>query len=183
MAEHTPGYITIAADGTLTRHAGAPDARRIEREVGPPGWDQVPMGRDGVQRFAPRQQLRGFVNDCGLLDPETYSRNPVGACVLAALGASGQPYAGTVVITGWDPDSDSSEIRPLTEFDAADIERVHAAVRALLDDEEPSPFGSGWDAQTVAYAEHVRSGATPEMTVVQADSLDELMRKLGGGRG
>jgi hypothetical protein len=171
VAKHV-GYITIAADGTLTRHPEEPDGQRIGQEVGPEGWDSVPMGRGGIPgrspRRPPRQHLHGFVNDIGLLAPETYPRNPVGGCVLAAFGASQQPYAGTVVITGWDPDSERSEIRPLGEFDVADIELVHAAVVGLLGRGEPSPFGPAWDAHVAAYAAVVRDGEVPPITVVSA---------------
>jgi hypothetical protein len=166
------GYVVIAADGALTHHQETPTLERINTAVGPEGWARVKLGYP---------VLSGFVNDCGLLAPDLYARNPVGACVLARLGASQQPYAGPVVITGWDdnPHGDDLEIRPLGSHQASALGAIHRQVVAAL---EGTESGSELATGLRAYAEHVRSAPAPLMESVQVESLEDLRRLLGGDR-
>lgn len=64
-------------------------------DIGPEGSNQV--------RLDPQFGASGWVNDVGLLFPERFPRNVVGSVALICMGATPQPYAGPVVVTGWHP--------------------------------------------------------------------------------
>lgn len=161
------GYVVIAADGVLTHHPEPPTLERINTAVGPEGWARVRLlaGRSG------------FVNDCGFL--AGYDRNPVGACVLACLGAGRQPYAGPVVITGWDdnPAGDALEIRPLSDLELDSLTHTHRLVqKSLVGDDMEIPHLA---PKLREYAEFVRSAPAPGLTVL---SGEDALRALRGDR-
>ncbi|MEV4033456.1 hypothetical protein [Streptomyces umbrinus] len=149
-------YAVIATDGELTHHDGEID------------WDAVigPEGQSRV-RLHPGLAVTGWVNDVGLLHPETYPRNIAGSCVLAAFGASVQPYAGPVVITGWNADNTARgllEICPLP--DPVDtLDTVHTDVLRALAGDAPSQLSPSWAEQMREVADHVRTAETPGITI------------------
>ena len=151
-------YLIIDADGELHTQPATPTIDAINEAVGPEGWAFVPITYSRL--------MRAFVNDCGLVLPDTYRRNPVGAGVLATLGASQQPYAGPVVITGWGKHS-WTEIVGLDGFLVQVVTRLHTAVTAAIGDPAAvTEFGAEWGEQIRAYAEHVRTAETPAMQFI-----------------
>lgn len=123
-------YFVCDVDGALYLRtvSGVGWLAQIEQEVGPEGFATVRI-RSGPYVG----QLAGYVNDCGLVLPDKYARNAVGTCLLASLGASVQPYAGPVVITGWDDSSwDEIEIRDVSDALIPVVEQVHADIRIAL---------------------------------------------------
>ncbi|WP_304452840.1 hypothetical protein [Nocardiopsis sp. YSL2] len=152
-------YIVIAADGTLTAHDRDLDLRS---EVGPEGPARV--------RLATSVLAAGWTNDDG--HAQGYPRNTVGSCVLLALGAVGLPYAGPVVLTGWDP---IREIRSLT--DRGLIERTHRDVLVALgkaerpDGPPPTPRTLAWESDVREYAGWVKDAPAPTMQLLQMDGL------------
>ncbi|MEV4093838.1 hypothetical protein [Streptosporangium saharense] len=89
-------YALITTDGDLhIKDAAWPT---IRAEVGPEGPARV-----HISPIVTPELFCGWVNDCGLSLPDRYPRNLVGSLMLMALGAAEQPYAGPVVLTGWDP--------------------------------------------------------------------------------
>ncbi|WP_304455904.1 hypothetical protein [Nocardiopsis sp. YSL2] len=152
-------YTVIATDGTLTAHDRDLDLRA---EVGPEGPARV--------RLATSVLACAWVNDDG--HAQDYPRNVVGSCVLLALGAAGLPYAGPVVLTGWDP---IREIHSLT--DPGLIERIHRDVLVALGQAErpdgPPPNGRtlAWESDVREYAEWVGTAPAPTMQLVRVDGL------------
>lgn len=145
-------WAVIAVDGELTHHHGELD------------WDTVigPEGKDRVR--LPDLAVSGWVNDVGHVLPEKYPRNVVGSCVLIALGALQQPYAGPVVLTGWNPRNTElglSEIVPLPspEF----LTSFHRDVQAALND-QPVRHPAKWVDAIREFAEMVRTADTPTIT-------------------
>lgn len=148
-------YAVITPDGELTHHDGALDWRAV---LGPEGRARVNL---------PGLALSGWVNDCGLLDPKRYPRNIVASCVLIALGAAEQPYAGPVVFTGWNPDN---TWRGLTEIcslpqPVEHLDVVHGDVLKALAGQTPRELSPSWAEQMREYAEHVRTAPTPGITI------------------
>lgn len=168
-------YVVISEQGTLYRRDKMPTGKLIEAEVGPEGWADV--------RLARAQSARAFVNDCGHLLPEKYHRNHVGAVLIMYLGAAPTPYAGPVVITGWDPrPSQSSELRPLDRLQLATIEDLHARITQVLETQggQQEPTGDiseqEWLAsaaragtfasQVWALGRYVQNAATPKIEIL-----------------
>lgn len=119
---HPPMYLLIHPDGTLTERHGLPTGERLRDDLGEPrGKDRVPLG------WAP--DAAGWVNGDGHYHPDKHPRNVVGSAVLASLGATPYPYAGTVAITGWHP---QFEITELSWGAANVIRRVYHDVLAAL---------------------------------------------------
>lgn len=150
-------YATITPDGEFARHTGDIDWRAA---VGPEG--QVRVSLHSALAVA------AWVNDCGLRFPDRYPRNITGSCVLAALGASHQPYAGTIVFTGWDATNmlrGLSEIVPLLPARADAVETLTADVRRALAGDPPRDLSPSWGEQIREIAEHVRSAPTPTLKI------------------
>lgn len=152
-------YLLIDNDGDL--HVKDAAWSEIRAEVGPEG----PSGVTIPPHYGwPDTWLRGWVNDVGLLKPETYPRNVVGSLVLTGCGAALHPYPGPVVITGFDQrtrdvcDLDDELIRTVTE--------IHADARAAVAG-EPGPLYD--NAREIA--EHVRTCPTPGIRILSADDL------------
>lgn len=127
-----------------------------------PDWPAL-IGPEGTApvHLDPSLRMSAWVNDLGFADPVRYPRNIVGSCLLVAMGAPLQPYAGTVVLTGatWDAPLDMPE-------DA--LRRLHDRVRRAVDD-RPVPL---WDREfTVGMREvarHVRLAPAPRLLVTPA---------------
>ncbi len=152
-------YIVIGTDGVLTRHDATPTADLVEAAVGPEGWDTVWLRPAG---------LRAWVNDLGLKLPETYPRNVVGSCMLASLGAGQQPYAGPVVITGWNPLSTGPEIQALTTEQITLLGLLHDDVERALAGHR-TVGTEAWAAGIREFAERVRTEAPPPVRVLTGD--------------
>ncbi|MEV7684519.1 hypothetical protein [Streptomyces bungoensis] len=149
-------HAIITVDGGLTHADGHLDWRTV-------------IGVEGKARVRLRSDIAvsGWVNDVDLLFPERYPRNVVGSCVLAALGASVQPYAGPVVFTGWNPENTARGLlelcalpQPVTVLDT-----VHGAVLKALEGLCPRDFSPSWAESMREVAEHVRIAPTPGTTV------------------
>ncbi|MFE6304968.1 hypothetical protein [Nocardiopsis sp. NPDC057823] len=125
--------------------------------VGPEGHNRITLRRDFSSA--------GWVNDMGHVRPEDFPRNVFGSCVLVALGAAVRPYAGTVVITGWDLTAE----REVVDLDTERIENVCEAVRLALGI-DPDPDGaihpSQWARDIRAFAEKVPTMPAPTMRFV-----------------
>lgn len=148
-------YAIIATDGELTHHDGALD------------WEAV-IGVEGRARVRldARLAVTGWVNDCGLLDPKKYPRNPVGTCLLYSLGAPLQPYAGPVVFTGWNP---ANIARGLTEIcglpePVVALDSIHGDVLKALAGQTPRDFSPSRAEQMREIAAHARTAPTPGIT-------------------
>jgi hypothetical protein len=151
----------------------------INKEVGPEGLAAVRI-RTGT--FV--GLIAGYVNDCGLLFPERYPRNVVGSCLLGALGANAQPYAGPVVLTGWDDTMDDIEIRDVSDNLVAAVRQIHGDIRVALGlDAGPSSLDArvSWLATMVELAEFVRESATPSIELI-TDPAEVRSMLRGGGR-
>lgn len=148
-------YAIVAADGELTHHDGELDWRKV---IGPEGKVRVNL---------PGLAVAGWVNDVGLVSPDRYPRNVVGSCVLAALGAPIQPYAGPVVVTGWNPDNTWRgliEICSLPE-PVTTLDTVHGDVLKALAGQTPRELSPSWAEQIREIADHVRTAPTRGVTV------------------
>lgn len=148
-------YAVTAIDGELTHADDELD------------WDTV-IGVEGKARVhLPGLAVAGWVNDVGLLFPKRYQRNVVGSCLLAALGANAQPYAGPVVFTGWNAENTALgllEIESLP-WPVTTLDMFHGAVLKALDGQTPRGFSPSWAESMREIAEHVRTAPTPGLTV------------------
>lgn len=148
-------HAIIATDGEVSHHDGDLD------------WNTV-IGPEGKARInLPGLAVAGWTNDVALLDPKRYPRNIVGSCVLAALGANLQPYAGPIVFTGWNPARGLlglSEIEPLPQ--PVDIlDTVHGDVLKALAGQIPRAMSPSWAEQIREIADHARTAPTPGTTI------------------
>ncbi|MEU8907039.1 hypothetical protein [Streptomyces mirabilis] len=149
-------YALLATDGELRRHDGAVD------------W-QAALGPEGHVRVSllPNLALAAYVNDCGLRYPDRYPRNEVGSCLLVALGANPQPYAGSIVFVGWNA---ANTARGLIELESLRpalvdmVEEIHGDVRRALAGDPPRELSPSWGEQMREVAEHVRTASTPGIT-------------------
>jgi hypothetical protein len=175
-------YVVIDEDGQL-RQRTAPNYNVALRDVGPEGWDRVRL-HNVAALFGPEQiDMAAFLNDCGLVMPDRYGRNVVGTCVLASFGAGVQPYAGPIVLTGWDPspDGDDAEIESLTEMQVDAIRVVHADVRRVLGLDPGSPAAPArWQAAMREVADVARTAPTPGPVLLTGE--DALMHLRRAGR-
>lgn len=144
-------FAVIQPDGALTIDERPVTMELVEEAVGPEGWN----------RAYPRADCRmvGWLNDCGLLMPEKYPRNEVGGAVLAAMGAPQQPYAGPVVITGYDHGGSGGWPLDLDELRVQAQRALHAAVRSALagEPDDLCPFGPDWAAEIRRFATQMRT--------------------------
>lgn len=145
-------YLLIAEDGTVDDRTAADWWAALD-DVGPEGFNRVQLTRD----------LAAFVNDVGLVLPK-YRRNPVAGTLLHALGAPPIPYAGPVVLVGWDFEltyQGESEVVSLTDLQAAAVGVLARWVQSIVVGSAAVP---GVDAVQAA-AEAVRTGDVPGITV------------------
>jgi hypothetical protein len=147
-------YLVIEEDGSV-HDRSAPDWWAALDDVGPEGWNRVQLTRD----------LAAFINDCGLILPK-YGRNPVGGALLHCLGAQPIPYAGPIVLAGWDQlrtYEDESEVVSLTDLQVAAVGLLANWVASIVTG-STVVSGAGVDAVQAA-AEIVRTGSVPGFTV------------------
>lgn len=124
------------------------------------------VGPEGPVRVAlhPSWRMAGWVNDCGFV--AGYPRNVVGSVLLHTLGAAHQPYAGCVVITGWDPPP-GVEVQPLSGSAEISVAHLHANVRRALGmDDGDITLPPEWADAARELAELVRTAPTPKITVL-----------------
>ena len=114
-------YLLIDQDSEL-HHRSADDYTTALDDCGPEGWNRIQLTRD----------LAAFVNDASLIMPK-YHRNVTGGLVLMALGAHRMPYAGPIVLTGWDgaaTHQDRAEVTGLTPMQVGLVHVVYDMVTA-----------------------------------------------------
>jgi hypothetical protein len=161
----------VSADNdVITYGVVGNDGQMIRIETG--DW-RSPIGPPGVDRVAlhPVTRASGWVNESGHHQPETHPRNLVGSILLYLLGAPCLPYAGPVVITGWDPPP-GCEVIPLvdsasTGVTASYLTEIVTSIPRVLG-LEPGPVGRTPSfANDVLYAaEIVTTAPTPRLVVL-----------------
>ena len=176
------------SDGTATvLDQPAPASLAVVNElVGEPGM--------AIVRLHPALAMCGFVNDSGHVNG--LPRNVLGSLMLVALGAGMSPYAGPVVITGWeDTHGQSSEIRDLTAAQVAQLEMVHAAVVptmaggigrwAAVGEALGTDFPVDMQERMLRYAATIETAPTPQIEVLHDDDAlawlaQRLQREVDG---
>lgn len=149
------GFMLITEDGVLKSYNTRVSYDTLPEHLGEHGVSGVTLEWRGI---------RGYVSDCGLIMPERYRRNPVGSCVLAALGASPQPYAGNVAIVGWVFKPEPDIVPVLPEWAQAAIRDVHTSVTSVLAG-LASGHGPEWDREIQELAEHAEHGEIPPISI------------------
>ncbi|MGR6922640.1 hypothetical protein ACU635_51015 [[Actinomadura] parvosata] len=147
-------YVLIDTDGELHVKIGGWRA-----DLGQPGPARVTIPALGAL-----PEWAGFVNDDG--HRIGLPRNLVGGLVLTGLGAGVMPYAGPIVITGWDPHGMPIEVCDLTNPQITTIADCHTDARAALAG-EPGPL---YDAGR-RLAEQMRTAPTPTVQILSADEF------------
>lgn len=144
----------------------------VDTVVGVGGHSRVRLGSDFM--------MAGYVNDCGLVSG--LERNVVGGVLLAVLGAARQPYAGPVVLVGWNPAATvlgELEVQSLMEVQLGAVRSIVSDIRIVLGMDEGTPVHDDllWAAGVRTFAEYVRTGEAPTMRVVSGD--DAVAHMLG----
>jgi len=156
-------YVVIDTDGALHIRDQSPTVEAIRAEVG--DWDMVRLGYRG--QFA----IRGWVSDTGLIDGHT-PRNVVGSVLVMCCNGPQQPYAGPIVVTGWD---EYAEVVPLAPDWLMSLQELHQCIGdALAGDDGCTRCGPAWRQDVRNAAEMVRDAPTPAIRVISLD--DELVR-------
>lgn len=148
-------YLVIDEDGSLHDRTAA-DWWRALADCGPEGFNRVQLTRD----------LAAFVNDVGLILPK-YRRNPIGGALLHLLGAAPIPYAGPIVLAGWDQTltyEGESEVVSLTDLQVGKCTYLARMVAAIVNGSSHT-FEPPTVAAVLAAAEIVRTGDIPGITV------------------
>lgn len=162
-------YLLITIDGVLHREDGDPL-----------DYDSPVLGIHGADRVSldPRWAASGWVSGSGLLFPETYPRNPMGAVVLCSLGAAPHPVAGPVVITGFTrwPEPDPCDIDPAF---AAYVTQLHDDARIALDDGPLPEAQAEWAEAAREVAVMCREAGVPPIRILNARG-DELSKVPAG---
>lgn len=176
-------YALIDTDGQLTfSEADSPFLSDwLNNIVGPEGWGRV--------RLAPQWEMAAFINDCGLLYPETYPRNVLGSVLAASFGSNPNPCPGNVVFTGWDYAATRRgelEVRPLNSAQEQQIRQCHGDARRALG-MDPDPIGparhplAAWNAHVREFAKYVETCDVPGPTIVSSpDEVETLLRRMAG---
>jgi hypothetical protein len=165
-------YVVIDPDGSVRHEQQTPTLDRIDAIVQHGGWARVRLAEDWA--------MAGWVSDCGLIDGA--ARNPVGACVLATLGAVQQPYAGPVVVTGYDYGSEWGGPEPLGGVHVSALTDICDGVHAALAGREvtgPMATNPLWAPQIREYAEIVRTGEAPRMRILSDEEAAAYWRRQG----
>ena len=121
-------------------------------------------GRVTVPTLGALGQWAGWVNDDS--HPLGLPRNLVGGLVLTGLGAGVMPYAGPVIITGWDPHGIPIEVCDLTDAQITTILDCHTDARAAMAGEPGPLYERGREV-----AELMRTAPTPTVQVLSADEF------------
>jgi hypothetical protein len=167
-------YLLINTDGDLSDRAATGNPLTIvDREVGEPGHAPV--------RLPSWAELGAYVNDCGHVLTPPLPINVPGSCLLASLGAPPLPYAGPVVITGWDDCTAGIEIVSLGEAQVAYLANRYRNVLAAVRGENPADgVDPGWHQSIAAYANMVRAAKRPAPVVLTGAAAEAHLR--GGWR-
>lgn len=163
-------YALIDNDGELHVKDGTYVEPRAE--VGPDGWDQVRLPQ--TQDYP---ELAGWVNGDG--HRMGLPRNIKGGLILTGLGAAIMPYAGPVVLTGWNPHGEPTEVCGLDDLTVSVIEEIHLDAGRALNGEQ----GLGYPAAR-AIAEEMRTAPTPGITIHSLGDFpdfEDIVRSMGGG--
>jgi hypothetical protein len=126
----------------------------------------------------PAWMMTGYVNDCGLLPTLDLERNVVGGVLLGVLGGSEQPYAGPVVVCGWDERATSLgqvEVESLMSPHVDVLNEMVADIRIVLGMDEGTPSHSDpvWAADVRMFAEYILNHEAEPMRVVSGDDAVE----------
>jgi hypothetical protein len=144
-------YALIDNEGELS--VGDGTYEQVRAEVGPEGWDYVRLPEtDGYPMWS------GWVNGDG--HRLGLPRNILGGLVLTGMGATVMPYAGPVVLTGWNPHGVPNEACGLDGLQTAVIRDIHNDARRALAGET----GLGYPAAR-AIAQEMRTAPTPTITI------------------
>lgn len=165
-------YITIDVQGTATVHEGTPTDERLRAAV--EGGKEHVMGE--VSNLAAHVNGDGFV--LGL------PRNVVGSLTLWCLGMPEQPYAGMVVLTGWDRDGLPTEVCDLAPAWVEGIPRMVLDIRIALglDAGQPSKYAPQWWLDTVRReAVRVEQAPTPTLQIVTYDATTGTFTPVAEG--
>lgn len=139
-------------------------------------------------KLNPAWMMSGWVRDCSLLPEAKQERNVPGGVLLAVLGAAQQPYAGNVVIAGWDERrayAGNVEVVGLLDVQIQAMRDLLAGIRRALEldpvadaavDEAAAPTDDPqWVADVRAFAAYVRNGAVEPIRVLHGeDALSYL---------
>lgn len=170
-------YLLVDVDGVAS--FGSQPWHQIRGLVGPP----EPAAPVRV-RLLPEWHMAGWVNDVGHLFPHMHPRNVVGSVLLASCGASQLPYAGRVIVTGAATWRGESEVAALDAAHVEALTTLTADIRKVLGLEPGTPTmgcESSWARDVRTFAEHVRSGPTPGMTIIDDPrKVRELLHRMGG---
>ncbi|MFF4548647.1 hypothetical protein ACFY1J_31180 [Streptomyces sp. NPDC001406] len=146
-------WALITPDGELTHHDGEPDWNAV---IGPEGRARVRL---------PDLAVAGWVNDVGHVLTEKYPRNITGSCVLIALGALRQPYAGPVVFTGWEPRHTALGLPEIVSLPQPGfLTAFHREVTAALEGRHTA-HPPRWAAAIREIADFVHTAPTPGITI------------------
>jgi hypothetical protein len=148
-------FLVISPTGVLTTIDAPADMAAIRGMVG--DFDLV--------RLHAEPRMYAFVNDDGFA--LNLDRNPVGACLIASLGARPGMYVGPIAVTGWEHPSEDTEIRDLSAVQADYVREVHGHVLRALSGERISFVGAeNWSHVMRRYADEVRLGPLPTIAVM-----------------
>ncbi|MEV0616105.1 hypothetical protein AB0I81_22520 [Nonomuraea sp. NPDC050404] len=151
-------HVIIDLDGEL--HVAIGDWKARFRPHAP--------GRVTIPTLGALGEWAGWINDDS--HPLGLPRNPIGGLVLTGLGANVIPYAGPIVITGWNPHG-PTEVCDLTEAQIATIADCHTDARAAMNGEEGALYDRGR-----AVAEQMRTAPTPTVQLLTGEELLARMR-------
>lgn len=173
------GSFVVQPDGSAELHKSASRDRFLmfDRD------DFAGMPCDRV-RLNPAWLMTGYVGEFSLLPSANAERNVIGGVLLGVLGASQQPYAGPVIITGWDSRATYRGEIEVCTLNIALVEALQLLVSDIrkvlgMDDGEPNNRDPQWASQVRLFAEHIRHGE-PELPRILTG--DEAVAYLRGRR-
>jgi len=176
-------YLVVETDGTVSARESASREQFLHTDAD----SVVGVGGIGRVKLNPGWMMTGYVNDCGLVFD--LPRNVVGGCLLGVLGAAQQPYAGPVVVCGWDDRATylgELEVESLTPALLDTLRVLVADIRVILgmDEGTPSRDDPVWWAYLRAAAGYIRDAQAPVIGVVAGDDavrhvLDQLRGREG----
>lgn len=157
-------YAVINTQGALSMSAGDFTA------------EFAPAGPSRINLSASNLPVAGWVGGCSLITPGI-RRNPVAAAVLCCLGASIQPYAGPVVITGFRTYPYEPDACDLDEYVTAYLPTLHRDVRITLGldaGDPPAHLPAEWVELVRDVAETARTGSVPPIRIHRGDAVEEV---------
>ncbi len=151
-------FVVIRADRSLVVDDQPPTLDLVEAIVGPEGWAPIRLAREyGVIGWMNEHALIATAGD----GSPAYPRNPVASCVLVTMRGPQQPYAGDVVLTGYDYGSDGGWPEDLPHNSLQAVQDIHAAVRRVLDGQAAGVTWArrSWPREIRAFGAAVAAGA------------------------